>query len=158
MSTVFEPGFFARLVILVQENSVCSKSGRALCLQIKCKILWHPHSFRCPVKARPWSDVSQEAEPPSLHFLHYEEEENLNTPVHFIFPTLFYCPNTKFGVMNQCYCQTCVMRITAMQNQTRLMILWKPLGWSGGCLGTKESIMRQCLPPITASHHWLVNW
>ena len=34
-------------------KTVC-ESGRALCLQIKCKILWHPHSFRCPVKARPW--------------------------------------------------------------------------------------------------------
>ena len=51
---------FTKLVIPVRKKSV-SKSGRALCLQIKCKILWHPHSFRCPVKARPWSDVSQEA-------------------------------------------------------------------------------------------------
>ena len=24
-------------------------------------MLWQTHSFRCPVKARPWSDVSQEA-------------------------------------------------------------------------------------------------
>ena len=45
-------------------RTVC-EGGEALCLQIKCKILRHPHSFRCPVKARPWTDVSQEAELPT---------------------------------------------------------------------------------------------